>query len=61
MFKDDAGLFSQGLSVPVHHVLDLEVLVALEGLGQDASRLALGLGGLIKFERILTRAHSSLN
>ena len=48
MFKDDAGLFSQGLSVPVHHVLDLEVLVALEGLGQDASRLALGLGGLKK-------------
>ena len=51
MFQDDAGLLSQGLSVPVHHVLDLEVLVALEGLGQDASRLALGLGGLKKMNQ----------
>jgi len=48
MFEDNAGLFSQWLSVPVHLVLDVGVVVALEGLGQDASWLVLRLCSLIK-------------
>ena len=48
MLNDDTGLFTQGLSVPVHLILNVEVSVTLESLGQDASGLALGLSGLEK-------------
>ena len=43
---DGVGLVAEGLSVPVHQVLDVRIVVALERLRQNAGRLALGGGSL---------------
>jgi hypothetical protein len=46
MGNDTIGLVTQGLSVPVHLILDSGVVSAFKGLGQDASRLSFGCSGL---------------
>ena len=42
MGHDGGSLVAEGLAVPVHQVLDVGKVLALEGLGQEAGRLALG-------------------
>lgn len=46
MLDDHVRLISQGLSVPVHLVLNFGVGVAFEGLRQDAGRFVLRFGSL---------------
>ena len=52
--NDTVGLVAQGLSVPVHLILDSGVVAAFEGLGQNACWLALGCSGLKTLGRTVT-------
>jgi len=57
--NDTVALVSQGLSVPVHLILNSGVVAAFEGLGQNACWLAFGCSGLKKAGTSLQKSPGS--